>query len=219
MKATNYSSIGFLGMALFWLIGCTGVSVNAIDDPSPEMNKRVVFFVAKSIEFFPPGVTRSVAAETERRLAPENFSSFAFFLNRQASDSQFQESLLLKRQRDTYVGTFVLTGVSDKDLSSRIGKAMEVDQFFILHLDQFPCTECSGGKVLWVKYDLVDAKSGERLWSGRLNIELDDDEIEPEVFAELTQENAEAVLDAFTSQFVVPWHRLRYQNLQKLAQQ
>ncbi len=197
------------------MMGCTDTSIYTTPDTVPYLKKSVILLSAKPISFSASNsqLIDIITKKVERRL--ETFQSFSKFIPISQSQLFFQKNPQLHAETRQYVSTFTLTGVPDKDISSRLGEALEAEQIFIVQLEQYPCSDCESGTSYLLKFYLVEAHTGTLLWRGRISQDLDNDDIEANAFAALVNEAADAILDEFTKRFRIRWHRLRYENLKK----
>jgi len=95
-----------------------------------------------------------------------------------------------------------------------MGKFLKVDQFFLLQLDQWPCPDCEVQWGLRLKGRLVDASSGDILWTGIIERVMYEEEAERA--EELALEMAQELTQSFFFRFRPKWHYERYQGLKRL---
>ncbi len=200
---------------LFPIMGCTDASIYTTPDTVPHLKKNVVLLVAKptSLSAINSKLINHITKKVEAHL--QEFPSFSQFIPISQSQQFFQRNPQLHAETNQYVATFALTGVSDKDVSSRLGNALNAEQIFILQLDKYPCSECDSGRAYLLKFYLLDAQTGALLWRGRINENLDEEDIEEAAFANLVDEAVDTILEEFIRRFTIRWHRLRYENLKK----
>ncbi|MBF0276663.1 MAG: hypothetical protein HQM13_02670 [SAR324 cluster bacterium] len=201
------------GLAGF-LFSCTDDIVFLVPNTSPFVNKNAALLVSKPTASIKPQLVRAITEKVEKRLA--KFPSFSKLLLSSEVDSFLNQRIELKYKTVQYVATFVLTGVSDKDISTQLGKELGADQLLILDFSQYPCSNCESGVQLAVKLHLLEAASGDLLWRGRVHTELDQEEVEKEEFERIVIESTEMILDDFVRTFRIPWHYLRYEHLKKI---
>ncbi|MGK0288858.1 MAG: hypothetical protein ACI86H_000279 [bacterium] len=120
----------------------------------------------------------------------------------------------LSQKKDIYLDTFSVVSVSDMDLSAPIGKELGVDSFLIFQVNSWPCEKCIPKDLLRMKLRLVQASTGNVVWTGiheeygvSLNSNLEN--IAKKVAAKLTY--------VFYHRFKTKWHKQRYQNLTLLG--
>ena len=78
----------------------------------------------------------------------------------------------------------------------------------------FPCTKECPSNVQWViRLKLIEAHSGDLIFQVRLQHKLDEDEKTAEAYNELAAKLTTKVVDEFSSGFIVPWHRWRFEHL------
>ena len=101
-------------------------------------------------------------------------------------------------------------------LSIRIGKQLQADQFFVIQFEDYPCTDgCDTQHQLLMRLNLMDASTGEIVWRGRIHHKLEPEELEPEPYTILALELTDELWEAFSQDFIITWHRHRYENLKK----
>jgi len=213
MKKNDWKGRGVLFGLIGALFGCTDSIVHSVPDMSPFVQKNVALLVTKPSVALEPQLVNAITQKVEQRLT--QFSSFSSVLRTSQMDTFFKEHLDLKYQTLQYVTSFALTGVSDKDHSSRLAKDLSVEQFLILDFNHYPCSTCNSGKQLVVKFHLLGAATGELIWRARVLTELDEDDVEQKRFAEIVTESTETILEDFIDTFKIPWHFRRYENLKK----
>ncbi len=213
MKKNDWKGRWVLFGLIGSLFGCTDSIVYSVPDVSPFVQKNVALLVTKPSVAIEPQLVNALTQKVEQRLT--KFSSFSKMLRTSQMESFFKEHLDLKYQTLQYVTSFALTGVSDKDLSSRLAKGLSVDQFLILDFNQYPCSTCNSGKQLLVKLHLIGSTTAELIWRARILTELDEADVEKKRFAEIATESTESILEDFIETFKIPWHFRRYENLKK----
>lgn len=195
--------------------GCLEATLYTVSDNTPYVYKRVALVVAKSSASIDPSLLKATTKKVEQRL--EAFPEFSQFLSIAESDRRYGENTELKYQSVQYTRTFALTGISDKNISSQIGNALQADQLFIIQADRIICTECDAGQQLMLKFYLIETQTSRLLWRGRIHQKLDMEEIEEDAFATLVMDATDVLLNEFEATFKVRWHRQRYENLKKLS--
>ena len=92
-----------------------------------------------------------------------------------------------------------------------------VDQVLLYQFITYPCTEeCTSPETWLMRMQLIDLNSGLQIHRVRLNYKPDDDELEGAPREETALSLTRDLLEKFKESFVVPWHRLRYENLKSL---
>lgn len=212
----NFQKYGWIFATCLLLAGCRTANMNVyiVSDNTPYLEKAVAFAVAHSSTSLERSLLDAAQRRVEQRL--ETFSEFAQFLSIEETNQRYGDNAQLKYQSVQYTLTVALTGISDKNISSKMGEALQVEQLFLLQAERIACVECGAGEKLVVRFYLIEAQTSELLWRGRFDQSLDEDEVEPEALADLLLETVDLLLDELTLTFKKRWHRQRYENLKKL---
>ena len=66
-----------------------------------------------------------------------------------------------------------------------------------------------------IRLKMIEARSGEIIYQGRLSHKLDEDEKSLETYKALAGKLISDVTEEFAAGFTVPWHRWRYEHLKR----
>ncbi|MGK5092865.1 hypothetical protein WDW89_12720 [Deltaproteobacteria bacterium TL4] len=209
-----------LGLFIILLSSCTNTksSIYSKTDLVPYIRKPVAFFVVSPGDSLPPKLWSTLVSKVEQRL--KEFPSFEKVLAQEALNKIAVKNPHLKQLQHRYSTTLALTGISDKDLAFQLKEQLKVEQFLIMQLEEYPCTEesdsCETSQQLLIRLQLIDASTGEQIWRGRINQLLSIADLEPPNFAARTLQLTEELLQMIEQGFNIPWHRSRYENLKKM---
>lgn len=106
-----------------------------------------------------------------------------------------------------------LMGVSERDLSSRLGKGADVELVAMAQLFYQPCPLCPTGGLVGVTTSLVEASSGKLLM--RLHFSRRGDPDGPDEVRAIVDDLTDQMLVRLISAFEPKWHKLRFRNLRK----
>ena len=202
--------LGILGI-LFSLTACKTIDIKDKADLLPYMNKPVAFMTVK-----PPKNLEKVWPEMmeliEQRL--RELPTLGKVTGIKERKLKFVKNPKLRSQLRTYLSTLSLTGISDKEIAWKLEKELESPYFMLLDLVSFPCTkDCSANEQWVIRLKLIEAQSGDLIFLVRIQHELTEDEKSAESYNALAVKLTTEVVDEFSSRFIVPWHRWRYEHL------
>lgn len=129
--------------------------------------------------------------------------------------NRLSDNRILDQKRSVYLDSLSTIAISDKDISNPLGRHLEAANFFVFQIDNWPCPECFPKDRIRMKIRLVEAVSGDIVWTGIDEIDYSAErEEEAERLAVLL---AEDLMDRFRIRFKRKWHKIRYSNLAALA--
>lgn len=174
-------------------------------------DSAAIFFTSLADDF-PKQLSYDLADHLNQRL--EQMVMFHSIQKTDTLDLFFKKNRSLNQLKNTYLESLARVSVSNKDISNRLGKRLNVKNFVALQVDRWPCPECQAPFQIKIKLRLIDAAAGYIIWTGINEISLDNS-------AEITLQQAtvllDELLDTFQYRFKRKWHRLRFQNLSLLA--
>jgi len=202
--------LGILGL-LFSLTACKTMDIKDKADLLPFMNKPVAFITVK-----PPKNLEKVWPEMmeliEQRL--RELPTLGKVTGIKERQLKFVKNPKLRSQFQIYLSTLSLTGISDKEIAWKLEKKLVSPYFLLLDLASFPCTkDCSANEQWVIRLKLIEAHSGNLIFLVRIQHELAEDEKSVESYNALAVKLTTEVVDEFSSRFIVPWHRWRYEHL------
>lgn len=200
--------------AFLFLIGCSDFSKYSVPDLLPYYKKDIALIVARPTTAVDFTLIQEITKKLEKDLP--TFSNFSKVVTTTQIKSMFKNSAQLPIILSQYTQTFALSGVSDKNFSVKLGEILDVEQLLIIQFNQYPCEECDGKKNLIAKFNLLEAQTGMLLWRGRYKRELELEEIEKQAFDAIVIETSDLILNELKESFIVPWHRIRYENLKNI---
>ena len=179
------------------------------------MGKQAAFFVEPSSGGIPSELWTTVVKKVETHLLQS--SSFSKILTEADLAPIWNQNPILKQEQHRYITTLGLAGISDRDLSIKLGKKLNVDQFFLLQLEDYPCTEkCDSPQQFFLRFTIVDTQTSETIWRGRIHYEPDVEELQAEAYTALVLSLTDELIEALAQGFAIPWHQWRYEHLKQL---
>ena len=117
----------------------------------------------------------------------------------------------LGRRFDLYSDTLTVVGVSDREGSAQLGKALNVEMLVAVQVFYMPCSECEQGSIMGLAANLVEAESGKLLWRGHFTASVVDEDNQSYVAA--VQEIVDEFFGYFDEDVRPKWQRIRFGNL------
>lgn len=208
------SILFFCGISLFFL-GCSNTVTRVVPEIIPHMGHRVLLLSAKAPSSLPLALWNQVEPLVQSRLG--SFKSFASMMLESEADGALQQNTELLSQKQAYTTSLALAGISDRDISTQLSRSLSVDQVLLLFLDQYTCTvECSVEKQFVIYMLLVDALTGQEIWTGHLHYEVSHEEADPGQFPVVVTKLSNELMDALMDDLTIPWNQYRYQGLRRL---
>ncbi len=218
----------FFFTALFLLTSCSSVALDEVSNLMVReklrdklnlsnrafenymlLQKRLGVFILIKPSHAPSSLTAPLAQAISTRLAQHHL--FPSVMDDSNFKARLAQNPKLKQKAEIYFDTLSFVAVSDRDLSNAIGKALKLDQFFLIQLDQWPAQNTSKNQPIRFKARLVDAYRGDILWTG-----IAEEPLDPEEFQQ-AKEHALKLVERLTEKlqlrFRRKWHRLRYNGL------
>lgn len=196
----------------FLLCSCSN-TLFIVKDTTPFVNKRAGILVVSQNPNLGESLEDEIYNYVENRL--RNFSSFSKFNTRKETDIVLKENTQLLKQSELLITTMAWTGITDKNISKKLAKKLNIDQLFIFQIEEIPCKSCDGQCEIMIKARLVDANTGKLIWLGRDMFSLKEKERENKLKT-YTMNKTTELIDDFTSEFLIPWNQLHYINLSQL---
>jgi hypothetical protein len=120
----------------------------------------------------------------------------------------------IKQLSSIYMDTLTNISISDKDISKPMAEYLNVNSFFVLQVDNWPCSECLLQDRIRIKIKIVNAEFSEILWTGIDEIFTSDNPSEQ--FPEIAKILLTDLFDNFYNRFKIKWHKKRYHQLAQL---
>ena len=195
------------------MIACKTVDSSAEPDLSTHVFKPVAFFSVT-----PPRNLKSVWEEiinvVEVKIREIPFLGKVVGHNEQKQ--KFSSLPKLKSNLKTFINTFSLTGISDKEIALKLGKKLEIEYFLFFEFLSYPCSvDCSSNQQWLVRLKLIESQSGDLIFWVRKKYELSGDRKNIEFYKDLAIKVSMEVVNEFASGFIIPWHRWRHNHLTK----
>ena len=202
--------LGILGI-LYSLTACKTIDIKDKADLLPYINKPVAF-----ISVNPPKNLEKVWPEMmeliEQRLS--ELPALGKVIGIKERKLKFLKNTKLRSQFRTYLSTLSLTGISDKEIAWKLEKELLSPYFLLLDLASFPCTNnCSANEQWVIRLKLIEAHTGDLIFLVRIQHELAESEKAAKSYNALALRLTTELVDEFSSRFIVPWHRWRYEHL------
>lgn len=177
------------------------------------LGKSVAYISYNKIkEGFPPALMEQINQTMATRLEESQF--FEKILPEEEQKLSLQKDRLMKQNMEVYMDSLINVSVSNKDLSVKLARFFDVENFLVFQIDLWPCTNCLGKDAITMKLKLIEAESGKVIWaalSQRNAVELSGEELEVE-----TAKQAEELINSFYHKFKRKWHIKRYLGLASL---
>jgi hypothetical protein len=135
---------------------------------------------------------------------------FASLLNDAEVNSRLNKQKLLKQETTIYLDSLANVAVSDKDISSKVGKYLNSDTFLVYQIDLWPCDNCITKDIMSIKLRLVETGTGAIIWTGIAEEReiVQENDLESSLFT-LTDE----LVGLFYHRFKNRWHIKRFDSL------
>lgn len=163
-------------------------------------------------EGIPKSAVEDLSEHLNNRLTQMPFYS----LVRTTSDLDvfFAGNKSLNQMRRIYIDSLARVSVSNKDISNRLGKALDVDNLIFFQVDRWPCPDCKPPLRIRLKLRVIDLASGMIIWNGINELRFETSE---EASYDQLIILAEELLSQMEGRFERKWHRKRFRNLTLLA--
>jgi len=128
---------------------------------------------------------------------------------------RLQTDTRLNQLKNIYLDSLTTISISDKDISVPLAKFLNVDNFIILQVENWPCDDCFSKKRLRFKLRVVNAVTSDIVWTGinELNT-LDKNSNDLNQFADILLNE---LFNSFNLRFRLKWHQRRFEHLTKLS--
>ena len=140
---------------------------------------------------------------------------FDTILTPRETRTRFSDNKILAQKKSIYLDSLSTIAISDKDISHPMGRYLEVDSFFIFQIDNWPCPDCILKDRIRMKIRLIDAISGDIVWTGIDELHSVTDRSEDTYRLAIIL--AEDLIENFHLRFKRKWHQKRYTHLATLA--
>ena len=203
-------------LILFTLCGCKSIYVKDKPDLLPYMQKSVIFLSSNS-----PRNLESVWPELMDKME-EKLKKMPV-LGRITGTKELNKKLdlnpKLRAAYKKYMTNLTLTGISDKEIALRLVDEFENPHFLLLDFLSFPCTkECPSDEQWVIRLKLIEANTGDVIYRARLSHQLDEEEQDTKSYHALAEKLVLDVMAEFKTGFIVPWHRWRYEHMEKVSE-
>lgn len=220
-----------LSLPLLMLSGCEYIMVDVmplnqsvgvdLDSQKPDLTEldnheilaeKVAVFPVYNSTGVPEPVMEALNQKYQKGIEASGLIQSPVFLDRK--ESRFQENGNIRQKKEIYLDTLYSVSVSDKELSGKIGQFLDVEQFLVMQVSFWPCGDCLTKDIMRMKSRLIDAKSGEILWTGiheEFGLVADAEENR-----EIGMEMANKLTTAFVNRFKEKWHKKRFKHLAQL---
>ena len=191
--------------------GCKTIDVKGKPDLLLYMQKPVAFLTIKSPDNLEPEWPE-LMSQVEQYL--KEMAALGKVTGIQERNQKLKNKPKLRAMLQSYLSTLTLTGISDKEIAWKLGKELDSPYFLLLDFVSFPCTkECPSNEQWVIRLKLIEVHSGDLIFQVRLQHKLDEVEKTAEAYNGLAAILTTEVLDEFSSGYIVPWHRWRFEHL------
>ena len=213
MQKSLLLRVGF--MALF-ISGCTIYSENSLPDLYPYTDKTII--VLQGVK--PSGISSEKWMEFRNEVEEEISKNpwIGEIRGYEVQKSTWKENQQLRLDQEQFKTSLALAGITEKSLAEKLSKGHRVDQVLLHQFIAYPCTEeCTSAETWLMRVQLIDLSNGIQIHRVRSIYKPDDDELDELAKEEAVLSLTRDLLERFKESFVVPWHRLRYENLKSLG--
>lgn len=198
--------------ALAPLAGCFGSITSLRDENSARL-------VGSNVLFLSPALLPPIRAAQLNRLVETVEAGLAQsphvgkIITRKELAARKNLPITVRRDYALYSNTLSLVGVSNPEISRRLGKIFGVQLLAMVQMTYQRCQICENGNQLWMVAHVVEAKTGRIVLRANLRVILE--KPEPALIEQTAREMAETYLEEFHLAFLPKWQRLRFYNLKK----
>ncbi len=178
--------------------------------------------VGASVTVFSVFLDSTIPVETATYLhqkISQNIQSktlYAYHLSDKDLNNLLRQNGKLAQVKELYMDSLTVVSVSDKDISNPLGKYLNVDNFLVFQVDQWPCFDCKADPQIRMKLRLVDAETGFILWTAIAeNKKIS--EKEGGNLMKLVDHLSDQMTKDFYNRFKKKWHRQRYDRLSETS--
>ena len=235
MNKSKYTFMGLIIIILFSLFSCSSYDIN-YSESAPSKNKENFIFqkqemdsnynyqtfdlLGKSAAIFlvnnslktPPVIINNLDRLFTTKLLESNL--FVSVKPTEQVNNQLIKHAQIKQLSNIYLETLTNISVSDKDISRPMAEYLNVDNFVVLQIDNWPCSECLLYDRIRIKIKIVNAQSSAILWTGIDEIYTLD--YQSEHFPEMANILLTDLFQNFYNRFKIKWHKKRYYQLAQL---
>ena len=203
-------------MILLSLGNCKSIDVKDKPDLLPYILKPVAILPTKSPRNL-ESVWPDLMYKMERKL--RNIPNLGRVTGIKEIKKKLDANPILRAAYKTYISTFTLTGISDKEIALRLKDEFGSPHFIILDFVSYPCTkECPSDEQWIVRLKLFEVSTGEIIFRVRISHQLDQEEQNAKLYHDLAAKMISDVIAEFKAGFIIPWHRSRFENIKKISE-
>ena len=203
-------------LLMITLGSCKSIDVKGKPDFLPYMLKPVAFLPTKSpkyLESIWPDLMNKIEQFLRKIPALGKITGIKELNNKLDANSK------LRSEYKTYISTLTLTGISDKEIALRLEDEFESPYFLFLDFVSFPCTkECPSDEQWVIRLKLIEVNTGEIIFRARLLHQVEEDEQNVKLYQNLAENMISEIMEEFKENFIVPWHRWRYEHIKKVSE-
>ena len=193
-----------------WLLGaCTATTgYRAVGYEALE-RRSVLVIDAYPTPNLPPGMHATFEERFEQALLDS--PHIGRIVRREQAHQLAERDAGLRASYRALSDVWSLMGVTERDMSSTLGRGADVELVAMAQLFYEPCPPCVTGGMVGVTTSVVDAGSGTLLL--RLHYSRRGNPDGPEEVRAIVDDLTEQMLLSLTSAFAPKWHKLRFRNL------
>ena len=211
-----YKQLGSLSLVFILLCGCSNFSEKSLSDIQPHATKSILFLQGTAPTHLSSLFWEQLGIEVEKALSENSW--YGVIKGKSEQQKIWQNNQQTRLDQQQFQASLALTGISERLLSARLMEGMEVRQTILFQFLALPCTEeCSSDESWLMRLQLVDLDSGLKIHRVRLTYKPSLEELSGQPREKAARNQVLILVDRFNEGFVVPWHRLRYENLKSLA--
>ena len=213
MQKSLLLRVGF--MALFFS-GCTIYSENSLPDLYPHTGKTILVLQGIKPSRIRAEKWMELRNEVEKEISKNPW--IGEIRGYEVQKSTWKENQQLRLDQEQFKTSLALAGITEKSLAEKLSKGHNVEQILLHQFITYPCTEeCTSAETWLMRIQLIDLSNGVQIHRVRSIYKPDDDELDGLPREEAALSLTRDLLERFKESFVVPWHRLRYENLKSLG--
>ena len=205
-----------LSIVLILFNGCTIYSEKSLPDLQPYASQPILFLQGAVPAQVSSVFWGQLGKEVEESLSENPW--YGPIKGKSEQQIKWQNDQQLRLDQLQFKASLSLAGIPERLLSARLMAGMEVRQTILFQFLALPCTEgCTSQENWLMRLQLLDLESGVVVHRVRVSYKPSSEELSGQSREEAARRQAHDLVKRFNESFVVPWHRLRYENLKSFA--
>ena len=203
-------------MVLTILYGCTIYSEKSLPDLQPHASQPILFLQGAVPAQVSSVFWGQLGKEVEESLSENPW--YGPIKGKSEQQIKWQNDQQLRLDQLQFKAALSLAGIPERLLSARLMAGMEVRQAILFQFLALPCTEgCTSHENWLMRLQLLDLESGVVVHRVRVSYKPSSEELSGQSREDAARSQAHDLVKRFNESFIVPWHRLRYENLKSFA--